>query len=153
MNGVDVGARDVPLPRWSRRFASFLKRAMEEMGARDWEVSVLLCGDDFIRGLNGRYRSRDSATDVLSFSQTEGRRGRSGRAAGDIVISLETLRRNAQLYGVTRDEELKRLGVHGLLHLCGMDHGRGKSGAMLREQERILSALKGRHILAAGPRR
>jgi ssRNA-specific RNase YbeY (16S rRNA maturation enzyme) len=48
---------------------------------------------------------------------------------------------------VTEDEELKRLAVHGILHLAGMDHGRGKGPAMMRAQGRLLKMLEGEHII------
>jgi probable rRNA maturation factor len=57
------------------------------------------------------------------------------------------MRRNAAAYGCTRDEELKRLTVHGLLHLAGMDHGRGPTGPMLELQERLLHGLRGERIV------
>ena len=73
--------------------------------------------------------------------------GRGGVPAGDIAISLETLARNAAEWGVSEDEELKRLAVHGILHLAGMDHGSGKGSAMMRTQGRLLKKLEGEHII------
>jgi probable rRNA maturation factor len=152
MNGIEITARGISRPRWAVDFAVFLKKAMEEMGEQDREVSVLLCDDEVMRGLNDKYRHMADTTDVLSFPQADGAPGQD-RIAGDIVISLETLRRNAARLRVSEEDELKRLGVHGLLHLAGMDHGQGKSGAMLRRQEEILDTLKRARIPAADLRR
>jgi probable rRNA maturation factor len=86
-------------------------------------LSLVICSDKEIRKLNKFYRYKDKATDVLSFSQIEGEaRGSGGQILGDIVISSETLKRQAIEYGVTNYEELCRLLVHGVLHLCGYDH-------------------------------
>jgi len=112
------------------------------MGRQLGDVSILLCGDERIAELNRRYRGIDRPTDVLSFP-----RGEKGALSGDIAISLETLARNAAAYGVSRDEELKRLAIHGLLHLAGMDHGRGKGSAMLRLQARIAEEMEGERII------
>nr|HPG87608.1 rRNA maturation RNase YbeY [Spirochaetales bacterium] len=83
-------------------------------------------------------------TDVLSFSLGEWRDGENGRRyiAGDVVICLGVMERNAAEYGATRDEELKRLIAHGVLHLSGMDHGTNEPDEpMLARQEALLSTL------------
>jgi probable rRNA maturation factor len=120
--------------------ARFCRNALAEAGFATWKVGILLCGDPRITSLNMRYRQRNEATDVLSFPEEDGRKG--DPVEGDIAISLDTLRRNAAEFGVSENEEMKRLLVHGLLHLAGMDHGQGKGGRMLALQERILDALR-----------
>jgi probable rRNA maturation factor len=81
---------------------------------------------------------------VLSFPEQEGRKGEP--VAGDIALSLDALRRNAAEFNVPENEEMKRLLVHGLLHLAGMDHGRGRGGRMLDLQERLLESLQSEKI-------
>jgi probable rRNA maturation factor len=83
---------------------------------------------------------------VLSFFLGETRRGR--YFPGDIVISLETLEENAAYFKVEPDEELRRLLVHGILHLDGMDHETNEKGeSMLQLQEKVLAELAGERIL------
>jgi probable rRNA maturation factor len=150
VNVVDVATRGVRAPRLRTGLAALCRRALAAACIDGWDLSVLLTGDAEIRGLNARYRGKDRATDVLSFPQWEpparGRRpvaAGHGRAAGDIVISVETLRRNAAAGGIDEREELSRLVVHGILHLDGMDHGRGRGRAMLERQRRVLARLAG----------
>lgn len=150
MNTVDIAVRGVRAPRLRADLAALCRRALAAAGIDGWDLSVLLTGDEEIRGLNARYRGKDRATDVLSFPQREprapGRRaGGAGhrRAAGDVVISLETLRRNAADRGIAERDELARLAVHGILHLDGMNHGRGHGRAMLERQRRVLAKLAG----------
>jgi probable rRNA maturation factor len=142
VNGVEVALSGVAAPSWRNDVARFCRRALTAAGIDGWYLSVLLCSDAVIRGLNARYRGMDRSTDVLSFSQIEGRRvtgtGRQ-RIAGDLVISVDTLRRNAAERGIDEREELARLAVHGILHLAGMDHGPGR-GRTMRERERRLVA-------------
>jgi probable rRNA maturation factor len=69
--------------------------------------------------------------------------------AGDIAISMDTMSRNAREFGVTEDEELKRLLVHGILHCAGMDHGSRKGRGMLALQERLLNELKAERIIGS----
>ncbi len=139
---VEVVLSGVRSPAWRPRLAVFCEKAIARMGERLGDVSILLCADARITALNRKYRGLDRPTDVLSFP-----RGDAGALSGDIAISLETLARNAAAYGVTRNEELKRLVIHGLLHLAGMDHGRGQGGAMLRLQARLAEELAGERII------
>jgi len=101
--------------------------ALEQRGRA--EVSVLLTDDRTIADLNAAYRGRAMATDVLSFSQTEHRADAPTFVAapvetevlGDVVISLDTARRQAAERGVTLEHELATLAAHGALHLLGYD--------------------------------
>ena len=84
------------------------------------DVALVLTNDAVIRGLNRRYRNRDAATDVLAFEFGDG--ANPGEPFGDVVVSLDSARRQARSYGATLREELLRLVIHGTLHLCGHDH-------------------------------
>ncbi|HUW42233.1 MAG TPA: rRNA maturation RNase YbeY [Rectinemataceae bacterium] len=145
MNAVEISVEGVGTPDWLDRARDFVLAALGRQGKDNWDLSILLCDDAFIRGLNRQYRDRDEPTDVLSFEQGDAYRGPGGEErflAGDIVISLEALSRNAQEYGIPRDEELRRLLVHGILHLSGMDHeDNSPERPMLRLQEEILAEL------------
>ena len=93
-------------------------------------VTVVLVDDIKIRELNKRFRGKDKATDVLAFPM-----GEEG-IIGDIAISTETARKNAKKFGVTYPAEMKRLLVHGVLHLLGYDHGK-----VMRDAEKIYQKL------------
>ncbi|MDR0998266.1 MAG: rRNA maturation RNase YbeY [Treponema sp.] len=152
MNRVDVRAEEVPLPLWAENSGGFVLKVLDKLDRKNWDLAVLYCGDPFIRELNARYRGRDEATDILSFPQgpdfPEPPRGKGRHAAGDLVISLDTLAENARYFGVSMDEELRRLLIHGILHLDGMDHeGNEKSEPMLRLQEEILAGLAEERII------
>jgi probable rRNA maturation factor len=147
MNRVDFRAEEVPPPAWKGKARGFILKVLKHIGRDNWDLSVLVCGDNYIKSLNSRYRHKNEATDVLSFALGETVNG--GRyLPGDIVISLETLEKNAASFGVSVDEELRRLLVHGILHLDGKDHKTNKAGEpMLRQQEEILAVLAGERIL------
>ena len=113
--------------------------------ASEASISVLLVGDKRMRKLNLEYRSIDRTTDVLSFSQLEGMSINSGTAdLGDIVISPVQAARQAADRGVSFEQELTVLLVHGLLHLIGYDHEKNHYQARkMREKEKeLLHALK-----------
>jgi probable rRNA maturation factor len=149
MNRIDVSAEEVPLPAWKKSAERFLGKVLAHLGRDLWDLSVLFCGDSYIKSLNARFRNMDEATDVLSFTLGETLPG--GRyLPGDIVISLDTLRENAVAFNITEDEELRRLLVHGVLHLDGMDHRTNDDDEpMLRLQESILEELAGERIFPA----
>ncbi|MDR1859112.1 MAG: rRNA maturation RNase YbeY [Treponema sp.] len=147
---------NLPEPHWVKPLKSYALEVLERLGRDGWDLSVVLCDDKAMSQLNGQYRGKEGATDVLSFALDEGdqfppgdgRKGRGRRLPGDIVISLDTLRENARRFKVGEDEELRRLLIHGILHLDGMDHrGNGKAEPMLQLQEKILASVSGRHIL------
>lgn len=136
---VEIVVDGVPAPARTARLARFCSNALQAAGFTAWEVAVLLCGDARMRDLNRHYRGRPDPTDVISFPRDEERRGEP--VCGDIAVSLDTLGRNAVRFGTSENDEMKRLLVHGLLHLAGMDHGQGRSGTMLALQERLLREL------------
>jgi probable rRNA maturation factor len=145
MNEVEISVEGIDTPPWLDRAKSFALAVLERQGKDGWDLSILICDDEFIRGLNRQYREKDEPTDVLSFEQGDSYRGPGGEErflAGDIVISLEALGRNAEEFGISRDEELRRLIAHGILHLSGMDHeDNDSSRPMLILQEEILRGI------------
>jgi probable rRNA maturation factor len=113
---------------WSLR--SFLQRAKKEIGLRG-EVNVLLTSNSEMRALNKKFRKKDKPTDVLSFPTPAG-----DGIAGDIAISTEIARAQAQRLGHSLDQELRVLLLHGLLHLAGHDHERDQ-GEMARAEKKL----------------
>ena len=141
MNSVLFNAEGITLPSWTEAAGDYIKSVLETLGSKNWEVSVLFCDNSFIKTLNAQYRNKDEPTDVLSFPL--GETGPGGRfLAGDIVVSLDALEENTRLFSVSADEELRRLLVHGVLHLSGYDHATNEpKEPMLETQEKILTQL------------
>lgn len=114
----------------------------------DGDFSIHFITDEEMRNLNNSFRGKDEPTDILSFAINDGDEFPSmegeEREIGDIFISVESMKRNAESFSVSAGEELRRLLVHGLLHLRGMDHSSNdfSSEPMLIEQERIMKALE-----------
>ncbi|MDR2941354.1 MAG: rRNA maturation RNase YbeY [Treponema sp.] len=153
MNHVTVNAEEVVLPNWIDSMRGFALKVLEEIKRDNWELSILLCGDKTITALNSQYRNKSEPTDILSFNlgETVKDSGKTVYLPGDIVISLDTLRENARYFNASEDEELRRLLIHGILHLDGMDHETtDKEEPMLAFQEEILNKLKNEHIFPCG---
>lgn len=127
MNQIFVSCEDgMEEPVWLENIEPFAQKVLESAGYDGEEISILFCTDSMIRELNANYRNIDSATDVLSFENGEEYTDEEGKewfSAGDIAISVDTLPKNAEYFEVSQNEELKRLIVHGILHLNGYDHG------------------------------
>jgi probable rRNA maturation factor len=129
----------------STHLRSDVERLLEAIGEKGSSISLSFVGDAAIRTLNRKYRDHDKATDVLSFPLvTNGsRRGPEERMLGDIVISVDTAERQAAGYDATIDAELRRLIIHGILHLLGHDHERARERAAMEREERRLARVIG----------
>ena len=146
----DVSRADV------RRWATCM---LTELDLAKVELSVVLTDDVEIRELNSVFRQRDKATDVLAFAMREGEPlgggtaasvGAPGEILGDVVISIETARRQSKEHRRTLTGELQMLLAHGLLHLVGYDHqNRRDELAMNAETERLCRAAR---VDGAAPR-
>lgn len=147
---------DMTLPSWQENIEPFIQKAMTVLKFSGEEISVFFCNDEYIKELNKNYRNIDNATDVLSFENGGTYDDEEGNwfCAGDIIISLETLSENSLYFDENKDDEFKRLLVHGILHLNGMDHGEEhiQKGVkpkcrMLKIQEKVLNKLKDEKII------
>jgi rRNA maturation RNase YbeY len=99
------------------------------------EVGYLFCDDEHILTVNREYLQHDYYTDIITFDYCE-----DDVLNGDLVISLDTVRSNAELFGKPYDEELHRVIIHGILHLCGInDKGPGERELMEAAENKALA--------------
>ena len=112
---------------------------LDAAGCPDATLSLSLVSDAEIRRLNRQFRGKDRATDVLSFPLHEP----NANVLGDVVISVETARRQAAGYDATLEREIERLLIHGILHLLGHDHHRDDERVAMEREERRLAAAIG----------
>jgi len=115
---------------------------MLELDLRDAELSLVLVSDRVMHELNRTWRGKNRPTDVLAFAQGEEGPAPDG-LLGDVVISVDTARRQAAAFGHSLVVEADRLLVHGLLHLLGYDHERSPAEArrMQRKERAVLRAI------------
>ena len=143
-SSVSIAA--IPWTNWFETWMEFLNE--ESKFDRDCEVSLRLTGDRQIKNLNARYRSLDKPTDVLAFAATESeivipQEIDEPLYLGDIIISLDTASRQAQMQNHSLVTELAWLSSHGLLHLLGWDHPDETSlEQMLQRQSQLINLLK-----------
>lgn len=124
--------------KWVREVLNVL---MQAQGLEGKEVSLYLTDDNTVRLLNREFRGKDKPTDVLSFVYDE--QVGKYRLLGEIVISMDTARRQAEELGHSFEEEIKRLLVHGFVHLLGYDHEPGgeEEKKFMETEGRLMDAL------------
>lgn len=138
-------ARDVD----SRALVAAAKRLLAAVDEADATLSLSIVSDAAMRVVNRDHRGQDRTTDVLSFAldgetpRGATRRQNPERLLGDVVISVETARRQAAGYDATLQEELYRLLIHGLLHVLGHDHMRPDERRIMQREERRLAGALG----------
>jgi rRNA maturation RNase YbeY len=100
------------------------------------DVSVVFCSDTYLLELNKRHLQHDFFTDIITFDYSEG-----VRVAGDLFVSVDRVYENADAYNVSRETELNRVSVHGILHLLGYKDKTPQEVAVMREKENEALAL------------
>jgi rRNA maturation RNase YbeY len=100
------------------------------------DVSVVFCSDTYLLELNKRHLQHDFFTDIITFDYSEG-----DRVAGDLFVSVDRVYENADAYNVSRETELNRVSVHGILHLLGYKDKTPQEVTVMREKENEALAL------------
>ena len=99
------------------------------------EIAYIVCSDEKILEVNRQYLQHDYYTDIITFDYCEG-----NRLSGDLFISLDTVRTNAEQFGSDYETELHRVIIHGILHLCGInDKGPGEREIMEEAENKALA--------------
>lgn len=120
-----------------RETTAWIKAVAKSYGRRVGEVGYMFVNDDKILEVNREYLGHDYYTDVITFDYDE-----DDIVSGDVVISLDTVRSNAELFGKEYDDELHRVIIHGILHLCGInDKGPGEREIMEAAENKALAML------------
>ena len=152
MNTIDVSYEKASYRTFAPKaeVLRYLNLVLDKIGLNKVEFSVSFVSEDSIHEMNRDYRSIDDSTDILSFAAEDENpdgfvfvsAGRRKRLLGDMVICPEVLKRNAATFSVSEHEELRRLLIHGVLHLSGDNHlTNDMSEPMLKRQEKILLEL------------
>ena len=132
---ITYNTEHVKMPAIKRRETNrWIRRVAEYYGKKVGEVGYLFCDDEKILEVNREYLGHDYYTDIITFDYCEG-----DVLNGDLVISLDTVRTNAEKFGKDYDEELHRVIIHGILHLCGInDKGPGEREKMEEAEDLAL---------------
>ncbi len=117
---------------------AWIKETIKEEGFKTGELTIILCSDAYLLDINRQYLQHDTYTDIITFDNS----GRPGTIAGDIFISVDRVRENAQKFGVSERDELHRVIIHGVLHLCGYGDKKKPEKAVMTEKEDVYLAKR-----------
>ena len=112
------------------QYEDWISRIIESEGFDEGEINYIFCDDEYLHKINVEYLDHDTLTDIISFDYTVG-----NVLQGDIFISIERVRDNANDFNVSFEEELKRVLSHGVLHYCGYKDKSPKDEALMRSKE------------------
>ncbi|MDD3787392.1 MAG: rRNA maturation RNase YbeY [Petrimonas sp.] len=116
---------------------NWIKRVAEKYNKKVGEITYIFCDDEKILEINNRYLSHNFYTDIITFDYSEG-----AEISGDIFISLDTILSNSQKYKTVLTEELHRVIIHGILHLCGLkDKSDIEAKKMRKAEDEALNLL------------
>lgn len=136
---ITYNADGVAMPKIRKRETSaWIKAVAASYNRKAGEIGYMFVSDDKIIEVNKQYLGHDFFTDIITFDYDDG-----DQINGDIVISVDTVRSNAMKFNKEYDDELHRVIIHGILHLCGInDKGPGEREIMEAAENRALALLK-----------
>ena len=136
---ITYSAEGVKMPKIKKREIShWIKAVAATHGRKVGEIGYMFVDDEKILEVNNEYLGHDYYTDIITFDYDE-----DDVLNGDLVISLDTVRTNAELFKKSYEDELNRVIIHGILHLCGIDDkGPGEREIMEENENKALALLK-----------
>jgi len=118
------------ITRWIREVI------VEQFNKKPGDISYIFCSEEEILRMNKQYLNHDYYTDIITFDYSD-----EDIISGDLFISLETVRTNSEKYNTNYEEELRRVMIHGILHLCGYEDKSPDEKKIMREKENEALAL------------
>ena len=108
----------------------WLKKSVNSLGFTIGELSFIFCSDEYLKKINIKYLSHHFFTDVITFNYTKEK-----LLFGDVYISIERVKENSKTYKTSFNEEMFRVIIHGVLHLCGFDDKTKEEKSLMRSKE------------------
>ena len=135
---ITYQTEDISMPSIKKRETTeWVKQVASSYGKKVGEIAYIFCSDEKILEVNRQYLEHDYYTDIITFDYTEG-----NRISGDLFISLDTVRTNAEQFDQAYERELHRVIIHGILHLCVInDKGPGEREIMEAEENKALALI------------
>jgi rRNA maturation RNase YbeY len=128
---INFYSEDIPFKmREIKTKRTWIIECITTEGKENGDISFVFCSDEFLHKMNVEYLSHDTLTDVITFDYTE-----DGIISGDIFISIPRVKENASVYSKDFIEELNRVMIHGVLHLCGYKDKSSKDSKLMRQKE------------------
>ena len=113
-----------------RKYEKWIERVIASEGKKLEEISYIFCDDEYLLNLNEEFLKHDTYTDIITFDYSVGK-----ILQGDIYISTERVKENSDEFNVSFEEELRRVIIHGVLHLCGYKDKTKEQSLLMRQKE------------------
>lgn len=113
-----------------KSYESWIERVIDSENKKLEEISYIFCDDDYLLDINMKYLDHDTFTDIISFDYSVG-----NILQGDVYISTERVEENSREFNVSFEEELRRVIIHGVLHLCGYNDKTEEESSLMRLKE------------------
>ncbi len=117
-------------PLEEANLSKWISKVVLSESKSEGEINFILCDDEYLLKINQDFLNHDTYTDIISFDNTIG-----NQLHGDIFISAERVKENAQQFGVSFDEEMRRVVIHGVLHFCGYKDKTDSEAELMRQKE------------------
>ncbi len=128
---IHYQTEDIRLPKIKRRdISNWIKEVALIHNKKVGDISYIFCSDEKILEINNQYLQHDYYTDIITFDYSDEK-----NISGDLFISLETVKSNSEKFKTDYNEELLRVIIHGILHLCGFKDKSPKEEKLMREKE------------------
>jgi len=128
---ISYGAVNVPFPKIKRRATTkWIYFVIEKNHKKAGAIDYIFCSDEDILKMNKHYLNHDYYTDIITFDYSE-----NDIVSGDLFISLDTVKSNSEKFGTVYEDELRRVMIHGILHLCGFKDKTPEDEKIMRERE------------------
>jgi len=128
---INFFAENITLPKIpKRKIAAWIKLVAQNYNKKIGEIAYIFCDDEKILEINRQYLKHDYFTDIITFDYSE-----KDTISGDIFVSLDTVKSNSEKFNTLYDNELYRVIIHGILHLCGQNDKTPEEEKIMREKE------------------
>ena len=121
----------------AENISDWIAKTIESEGKSEGDISYIFCDDDYLLDINVKYLNHNTLTDIISFDYTD-----EGLISGDIFISIDRIKENAQKYNVSFEDELYRVMIHGILHFCGYKDKTKEEEQLMRSKEDYYLSLR-----------
>ena len=126
-----------------KKTSAWIERVVEAEGSSINSLSYVFCSDRYLLGINQEYLDHDTLTDIITFDYSDKHSKSSQTLEGEVYISIQRVRENAQELGVAFETELHRVIIHGVLHLLGYKDKSAKDRAGMRRMEEKYLGMRG----------
>ena len=112
------------------QFSAWISKAIQEESCKEGEINYIFCSDDYLHKINVDFLDHDTLTDIISFDYSVGK-----ELHGDIYISVDRVKENADDFKVSFEDEISRVMIHGVLHYCGYKDKTNKDQEVMTAKE------------------